>query len=813
MKKLIALVFLFWNLSGIAQNQTEISGSFQFPQGANPSEVAISLLSSGTNELVKTQLSDTSGNFTFSNIEYGSYLIVVEDLAFEPYQTEAIVVSVENPILKIPSIKLSKAATNQLNEVTIQRKKPIVENKIDKVVVNVDAMISAAAGDALEVLQKSPGIMVDQNGTITFKGKSGVSVFIDGKPTYMSGAELESYLKSLPASTLNQIELMTNPPAKYDAAGGGGLINIVTKKSNARGFNGSFTSAFTQGKRTRTRQNLSLNYLNDKIRIFGNIGYSYSDNINDLTIYRRFRNEDNSVKGYFDQNSIMTNTSRSGNLNSGIDYYMSEKTTIGARLTGILRSSDGNSDVNSIIKNAANQLDSTVVANNGTANQFKNLGVNLNVRHEFSSTSKLTADGDYLSYKNTTDQIFRNFIYEPDGTLNNQDQSNGYLPSDIDIFSFKTDYSKQFKNDITFEAGYKISSSKTDNIADYRDLIDGASVPNYNQSNHFKYDETINAAYVNGSANYKRFSFQLGLRLENTVSKGNQLGNPEQAPSKFSRNYTNLFPTAYVMWKLDSIGDNSVVMNYGKRINRPYYEDLNPFISPLDKFTFYTGNPYLNPSFANNLELSYRYKNYLSVTTSYGFTKDDINETIEIRDGIYYSRPGNIGKSRFYSVNANSEIPFADWLTTNVYSEVTRMEFESILYDEPLNSAGTFWTINVNNSLKFKNDWSAEVSGYYVTDVVSTQFVLGSRGGMSLGVQKKVLKGKGNVKLNLNDVFYTNIYTGTINNLKLTDATWVNKPDSRSVSLTFNYSFGKAFQQKNSYDASGADSEKSRVKG
>lgn len=806
----ICCLFLLGNTLAFGQNPGKINGNLKLSPASET--VIVELLSAQTNELVKTAIAESDGSFIFQNLASGNYVIAIDDEKYLVYRSEIITISAQNPDATL-TIVLSEIPANQLGEVVLQRKKPIVENKIDRTVVNVDAMITAAGGDAMDVLEKSPGIVINQDGSITFKGKSNVAVFIDDKPSYLSGSELEAYLKSLPASTLNQIELMTNPPAKYDAAGGGGVINIITKKSKAKGFNGSFSSRVRQGKKTNTNEGLNLNYVNDKIRVFGNANYSFQQPVNDLYIYRRFKNEDLTTKSYFDQYSYLTGKTHAGSGRIGMDYYASEKTTFGVNVSGMLRSSKRGSDVESVLRNASHALDSTIVANNTTDNRFSNFGINFNFRKDLANGRKLTADADYLNYSNDTDQRFRNFVYQNDESLSSQDESLGELPSKIDIVSLKTDYSHPLKNDGVFETGYKLSISKTDNIADYRDVISQAEIPNYDMSNHFKYDEMINAAYANLNMSWRRFTFQTGLRLENTQSKGDQLGNIERPASQFRHNYTNLFPTVYVQYKLDSIGNHQLVTSYGKRINRPYYEDLNPFISPLDKFTFYAGNPYLNPSFAHNIELSYRYKSYFSATTSYGFTKDDIAETIEINDGIYYSRPGNIGKSRFYSVNVNAQIPFAQWLSTNLYSEVTYSEFQSRLYTEQLNSSGTFWYLSVMNQLKFGKDWSAEIMGYYQTDVVSTQFVMGDIGQISVGVQKKILQGKASIKLSGNDIFNSGTRTGTINNLRLTDATWINKGDSRAIILAFSYSFGKAFQPKNSYDASGAESEKNRVKG
>lgn len=779
---------------------------------APASAVLVSLLLSKDNSIVKTQISETDGSFEFIHLNDGDYIITVEDDKFKPFQSQPIRISKDNLLVVLPTIMLQKSEANALSEVVVQKKKSFVENKIDKTVLNVDALISTAGGDAMDVLEKAPGIIVDENGTITFKGKSGVQVFIDDKPTYLSGAELEAYLKSLPASTLNQIELMTNPPAKYDAAGGAGIINILTKKAKVKGFNGSVTSRASLGKRPQTRQGINMNYLNDKVKISGNLGYAYQSGYNDLYIFRRFKNEDLTTKSLFDQTSLMGRRGQNVDGRIGLDYYISEKSTIGVGVNGTFREGKNRSNVNSTLSDANAVLDSTIIAKNREKNRFTNGGFNLNYRYDIDSIgSKFTTDFDYLRYSTEANQKFDNTVYQPDNSISSESTLLGELPSRIDIYSFKTDYSRPLKNGGVIEGGYKVSFSKTDNVANYRDVVNGAEVQNEDMSNHFRYDEIINAGYINFNTNYKRFTFQTGLRLENTYSKGNQLANADPG-SRFKRSYTNLFPTIYVQYKLDSIGNNQLVVSYGKRINRPYYQDLNPFVSPLDRFTYYAGNPYLNPSFVYNYELSYRYKGYFSVTLNHGYLKDDIAETIEINDGIYYSRPGNIGKSKNYSLMITADIPFFKWWKANFYNEVTHSKFNSILYGAPLDSSGTWWYFSANNSFTFSDKWSGELGGTYQTEIVSTQFILGARGGVNAGVRWKILQGKGSLKFSVNDIFYGRINTGIINNLKLTDAHWVNKPDSRFAALTFTYSFGKAFKSKEQHDASGADSEKNRVK-
>lgn len=806
------LLYFFVLFTTILQAQTggKIQGNLKISSNEPIETLVVTLLSSSDNSIVKTTLTELNGSFEFTNVAENSYIIFIDDLAYKTYKSE--VFSIQQNTLVLPTILIEKQDVNNLEEVTIERKKAFVENKIDRTVVNVESMISAAGSDAMDVLEKSPGILIDQNGTITYKGKSGVAVFIDDKPTNLSGTELEAYLKSLPAETLNQIEFMTNPPAKYDAAGSAGIINIKTKKSKLKGFNGSFSSRVSQGKRMVNRNSLNLNYTDGKIRLYGNLSYAKQESVTDLYIFRRYKNEDLSTKTLFDQNSMIEGENKNANAKIGLDFYASEKTTLGISFNGFTRSGGNTSDVKSVLSNAASVIDSTIIANNTEDKKFQNGGVTLNYSRDFNEGKKLTADADFLTYSDKTQQRFRNFIYQPDNSLSNSDELVGKLPSKISIYSFKTDYSHPLKNEGLIEAGYKISHSETDNVAEYDNVIDGALIPNYDTSNHFQYNEIINAAYLNFNKSYKRFSFQTGLRLETTISKGNQLGNIMKPASQFKRDYTNLFPTVYVMYKLDSIGDNQLVANYGKRISRPYYQDLNPFLSPLDKFTFYSGNPFLNPSFSNTVELSYRYKGIFSSSLSYGTSKDDINETIEIRDGIYYSRPGNIGKSEFLSLVLQSDFDVTSWFSTSLFSEIAYMDYRSELFTEGLHSFGTFYFFSSTNRFKINKKWSAEISGRYTSEMTSSQFTLGENAAINLGIQTKIFKDKGTLRLNANDIFYQGIRNGVINNLKLTDATWKNKPDSRFVALTFTYAFGKSFEPK-SQERSGAESEQSRVKG
>lgn len=805
------IVFTLHLISAQAQDSKSILSGRITDAAKKPVELAtVVLFTAADSVLVKSAFSETDGRFVFEKIAEGKYVLSVTAAGFQTFKSNVITAESGKPVT-VPEITL-QPAWNNLLEVAVVHKKAFVERKVDRTVVNVDALIANTGTTALDVLEKSPGVNVDQNGVISLKGKSGVTIFIDDKPTYLSGSDLENYLRSLPASSIDQIEIMTNPPARYDAAGSGGVINIKTKKTKQRGFNGGLTLGYTQGKYSKTNNSFNFNYRNKKFNYTGLLSYGYQAGFTDLDIKRRYKHEDESTRSSFDQNTYIFRAANAVNSKLGMDYYQSEKTTWGVALTGTGRwGNERNSNI-SKLSDAAGNPDSTIVASNKEKKQFKNLGTNLNYRHQFNKSGhELTADADYLRYTDESDQAFINRSYLPNGTVKSQEFLNGKLPAQIDIYSLKTDYTRPLNQTWKFAAGLKSSYTQTDNIADYAYNINGTPSPDYEKSNHFIYKENIHAGYLNLNREAAKLSLQLGLRLENTLSRGHQLGNKMKKDSAFTKSYTSLFPTMYITYKLDSLSVHQVGLNVGRRIERPYYEDLNPFISPLDKFTYYVGNPFLKPAYTTNLELFHVFKNKITTTLSYSNTTDNFDETIEIVEGTYYSRPGNIGRRIVKSLSVNAGFDLAKWLSVQVYTELANIHSKSDFYTGKLDNKGTYVFLSPTFQFKFKHEWSAELSGRYISKVYNAQFVVGANSLINAGVQKK-LSTRSTLKLSFADVFYTRIINGTINNLKLTEAGWRNRGDSRTGTITYSYRFGKAIANLRRHEGGGAESESNRVR-
>lgn len=700
----------------------------------------------------------------------------------------------------------------QLKDVTVTGRKPLIETRLDRTIVNVDALISNAGTSALDVLEKSPGVLVDQDGNISLMGKSGVTIFIDDKPTYLSGNDLAAYLRSLPSGTLEAIELMPIPPAKYDAAGNAGVINIRTKKLKRRGFNGNISTAYQQGVYPRSFNSLNLNIRNNNFNYFLSAGYNYNSNFSDLLIERSYTNDDGSPKSGFSQFSFIRRQDRSPSLKAGIDYYMDKYTTIGITLNGISRRFRGLVSNNSFLYDPSHKLDSIVTADNQDKRALDRGGVNLNYRRQYGNTGReLAIDLDYIHNSSEATQLFKNASFYADSTPKTRDDLHGRIPSGINIYGAKADYTHPLTKDLRFETGVKTSYISTDNKADYEVTIGNITTPDYDKTNHFIYHENINAAYINIRNEAGKVSMQAGLRIENTVMKGEQLGNAVKQDSSFKRNYTNLFPTVYLSYKTDSSATHQFVLAYSKRIERPGFNDLNPFISPLDKFMFYVGNPFIQPVISHSLDLSWIYRSMITGKVNYSHYKGEIGETIEVRGDRFYSRPANVGKSDYLSFSVNADLQPFKWASVHWFGIAEYCRFNADLYGNPLNVDGVNYVTNITLQAKLSKGWNAELTGMYRSDITTQQFVLGDYWIMGCALEKKILGGKGSLKLAVNDLFYSRLNYGDINFLTNARGKYRNKADTRVAGLTFTYNFGKSYE-KRSRSAGGADAEQQRIR-
>ena len=784
----------------------------------------ITLLKAKDSSVLKMSVADKSGKFNFDGIGEGKYIVSITAVGHNKGFSEAFEISQSNMNVTLKTIELVPVAKS-IGGVTVVAKKPLIEQKIDRTIVNVDASITNVGNSALEVLEKSPGITVDKDGNISLKGKAGVVIMIDGRPSYLSGPDLANMLRNMNANQLEQIEIMTNPPAKYDAAGNSGVINIKTKKNKQFGYNGSITTGYTQGRFARFNEGANFNYRNGKINVFTNLNYNSNHRGEDLYIIRNFREvASKNILSVFDQKSNMENRGSYYSGKAGLDYSVTKKTTIGIVLSSYYNPSTWQSNTNTYINEPNGERRSQTISSTKNDQKWKNFSSNFNFRHTIDSTGQeITSDFDYIQYRSTSIQPLYSFNYDKFGNPTSSSTLIGDLPQDITIYSGKADYTKPLQKDSKFEAGIKSSYVTTDNNAVYNNILNNQEVLDSGRSNHFVYKENINAAYINYNRSLsKKWSAQLGLRLENTSAKGNSRGyefdttrnNFVYRIKTFKRDYTQLFPTVYLQYKAND--KNQFVINYGRRINRPDYGDLNPFVHFLDLYTYEQGNPDLKPQFSHNIELTHTYKGFLNTTLNYTTTNDIIQEVLEQNENTNetFIKKANIASRKQVGLSISAYKELTKWWSGNVYVNVYNNHFKGIVNKGDYISIGiTGLMAQVQQQFKWGNGWGAEVSGFYRTKSLEGVIFIAPIGQVNAGLSKQLFKNKASVRVNFRDIFAGSVFKG-YSKYGSVDIQFRDVNDSRAVSFSFTYRFNKGkLKAGSNRRTDGASDEQSRVKG
>src|ERR1700722_10953455 len=794
----------------------KISGNIIDDKGQFLEAVTVSLLKATDSSRIRETVTNKRGDFVFTELQDGKYLLLASSVGYNRFYSQQVELSGQSSRI-LPPMVLTGTSTSLAAVAVVGKRSPIVQ-KADRTIINVDASPSNAGSTAMDVLEKAPGVTLDKDDNISLKGKQSVTIMIDGKPTYLSATQLADYLRSLPASAIDQIELMTNPSAKYDAAGNSGIINIKTKKNKMKGFNGNLNLTHTQGVYPKPSGSLNLNYRTGQFNFFLNAGYSHWEGFQVLQIQRKYLDDDaaQTVNSIFQQTTVMHFINPEANLKFGMDYYVTPKTTVGFVVSGFRNKEMDRSGSNIQLLSPGYVVDSLVYSPNTNNTSWKNGSANLNFRHTYDSSGReLAADLDYVRYSSVSNQYFNNQTFTPDKSLLDQSVLTGYLPSTINIYTFKTDYTRPLAKGYKLETGIKLSYVNTNNTANYYDVVSGKSNVDTTKTNAFIYRENINAAYVTMTRQYgKKWNVQAGLRAENTNYYGHQLGNGLTVinnDSSFSRSYINLFPTLYLTY--DANEKNTFTLNYGRRIDRPAYQDLNPFLFFLDQYTYQAGNPYLQPQYTNNVELSHTYKHWLTTTLNYSYTVNFFTETFEQSGQATIVRNGNIGSRQNAGIAVSAMRPGTKWWTAIVYTNVNYNKFTGILYGQNIDVSATTLLVNLNNQFSFQHGWSGELSGFYRTKGVEGQVIVDPLGQGTAAIAKKIMKDKASLKLSVRDFLYTNQTKGYID-FQETDATFHNRRDSRMVAVTFTYNFGKPFKgvSSNGRRNGGAGEEESRVK-
>jgi iron complex outermembrane recepter protein len=799
MRRIFSLCCLLLSLGIYAQNKTgAISGSVQDAEGKPLGSITVSLIKAKDSSLVKMAVTAKDGKYEFEKIADGDYRVSITSVGYDKKFSDPFHISQAENTAQLKTLQLNPAAKG-LSEVTVVSKKPFIETKIDKTIVNVEASPTSAGASALEILEKSPGVTVDNDGNISLRGKAGVIVMMDGKPTYLAAADLANMLKNMPASALDQIEIMTNPSARFDASGNSGVINIKTKKGKNAGFNGSVMVGFTSSiyrrdgqtySRPKSQNSINFNYRKNKINFFGNYNPNLFRGMNTLTFENRFLDENKNITGYNFTETRFKFGNNNHTLKLGLDWFADKKNTFGIVVSGFTFSGHPTPVTIAELLDENMQLQTRLESFTHNDIKFRNLSTNLNWKHAFDSSGKeLTVDFDYVLYSNVSDMVLETDYYNNMMQLTGSSFLRGHLPANIDIYTFKSDYLHSIKGG-RFEAGVKISFVKNDNKVDYEKLINESWQRDVIRSNHFIYDENVNAAYVSYSKELKKWSFQAGLRLENTIAKGNQV----VSNTTFNRDNTSLFPTAFARRNINE--KNSLTLSYGRRIQRPNYQDLNPFVYFLDTLSYRQGNIYLKPQYTHSFELTHAFRDKFITTINYNFTDDVISQIIkpEPNSKIRYLTVDNVAQFHNMGISITAPITIAKWWNANLFTNIYNNRYKGVYDTIPIDMAFTSFMVNITNSLTLGKGFTGEVTGFYRHKSINSLTKMEPIYQIGFGLQKQVLKGKGTLRFNVRDPFAWQKFEG-VNKYGMVDGNFLARPDIRQVSTTFTWRFGKNGQQ------------------
>ncbi|HMO39607.1 MAG TPA: TonB-dependent receptor [Saprospiraceae bacterium] len=777
-------LWLGGSLTAQDAGKVTIQGTLMNPEQQPLDFANVLLLNPTDSSLVKGAITDADGLYVFEMVPDGQYLISATMVGFQAAYYGPVTVNVaQTNLLTVPPMQLSTGV--ELQQVTVKAQKPFIEMQNDRIVVNVESSPVAAGNSALELLAKSPGVTVDNNNRIALKGKQGVLVMLDGKQSYLSAEEVARLLESMPATSIEKIEIIHNPSAKYDAAGNAGIINIKLKKDKNLGMNGSVTLGSGYGRYPKANSGLQLNYRRKQFNAFGSYNYYYAQRFQDMWLDRIIPFE--GTQSVFNQTNDRVSWNNSHNMKAGLDWFAGKKTTVGVLFSGSTGYWRDDSAIRTLISGANPEPFSEVRAQTDTREDWDNFTYNFNVRHTLNDKGgELSFDADYSSFVNpsfqNSDNLFFNSKLEQVATPN---LLRGNTRSDVTISAIKLDYTQPLPGDISFEAGLKSSFVTTDNnIRFLRNSADEFVVDPL-LTNQFLYEETIHAGYINAGKKFKGFSVQAGLRGEYTISDGLSV----TLDQRVQRDYLSLFPSLSISHSIQE--KHNLSYSYSRRIDRPSYRDLNPFTYFLDQYTFGRGNPFLQPQFTDAFAVNYGFTQKFMVTLSYSRTNDAMTEVLEQNDEdrTTFQTRANLAQFENYSINLSAPLKIADWWSVRVNLSTFYNHFQSPYLGGEIDNRQFSYNTYISNNFTLPKGFRGELSGFYNSAGVYGMFEAQPQYAIDAGLFKSLWNGKGNLKLSMSDIFFTNRWQVAVRQDNI-NANVRGQFESRRVSLTYTQKFG-----------------------
>jgi len=789
----------------------QVKGVVKDAQGKGLEKATVSLLNAKDSSVVKLATTNTAGQYTLAITKTGRFLVSASYVGYKMAYSPVIEVAGAGSVSSVPDLTISKA-TGDLKEVTVTVKKPIVEVRADKMILNVEGTINAVGNDALELLRKSPGIMIDKDDNISLAGKNGVQIYIDGKPSPLSGTDLSNFLKSMQSTQIESIEIITNPSAKYEAAGNAGIINIKLKKNKNFGANGSVNAGYTQGIYAKGTTGINLNYRNKNINLFGNYNYNAGTNL------MVFNARSESFDTLFNQDNRIKFKNNTHGFKAGADYFIDKKNTLGFVVNGNLVHNDMNTAGPMYFTYLpTNTLVKVLQASNHNAMKRNNVNTNINYRYADPKGKELNVDADYGLFRLNSNQYQPNYYNTPSGTEISRVIYNMLSPTDIDLYSLKADYEQNYKGG-KLGFGGKVGIVNTDNDFKRYNVYSNSKILDTSKSNRFVYKENINALYVNYNKQFKKgFMIQAGVRADNTHSTGTSTGFRSVGTtyvnydSVFKRDYTDLFPSAAITFNKKPMSQFTV--SYSRRIDRPAYQDLNPFEFKLNEYTYMKGNTMLRPQYTNSFSLIHIYKYKLTTTLNYSHVNDmfaQVPDTIDKTKGFLTKK--NLAKQDVVALSLSYPFQkkwYSFFATINTNYSMYKADFGggSRVVDQQV-LAMTYY---MQNSFKLGKGWSGELSGLYISPSIWQGFFKSkSMGTVDAGLQKTLFKGNGTLRAAVSDIFKTMKFQGT-SNFAGKNSVFRGHGEFQQFKLNFSYRFGNSQVKQARQRKSAIEDEKKRT--
>lgn len=750
-----ALSCLF-SSSIFAQSGAEIKGRIESGSPAEPVfSATILLVQLPDSQVASGGLSEEAGTFRLQNLKAGRYLLKIRRIDLGE-QTLPDLNLAENQVLDLGTLKMEAQARN-LKEVQVLGKKPVFERTEDRMVFHVDQLISATGSNALEMLRKSPGVVVDKDQQIMLNGRTGPRIYINGKPSYLSVADLAAFLSSLPASDLESIEIIENPSARFDASGKAGIINLILKRDKTLGTNGSSNFTYTQGQYfPKFETGSRFNHRTKHFTVFA----GYTNNTYRNWSYNNFYRTQNEL-GY-DQRSEEDSRRQGQYYRAGMDWLPDSRQILGVLVWGGYTENRTTNTSRTRILNAGNQDWTESLWSDNKGLSFRNnLNANLNYQWKDTSGRQFNADLDYGRFSNNSRLYQPNRYLQPNGEFVRESNFANHAPSLVEVKTFKADWEQRFSFG-KINLGGKIAMVETDNDFSFFNVNQGIYAKDSGRSNHFIYLENVNALYGTWARKWSsKWNTQFGIRMEQTNSKGDLKGNAGQGDEVVERSYLDFFPSLTLNFQPSK--SQSYSFQYSRRIDRPGYQDLNPFEYKLDELTYSKGNPFLRPQYTHSFSLGLTLFQFLNQNISYSTTQGffgQITDTIERTKAFITTR--NIANEQVLAYNLSSPIPIRSWWNGFLNVGVQRLSYQADFGEGKEISFNTYtWNAYMQHSFTLMKDLSAEVAGgYNAPGVWGGTFRSRATGNLDLAIKWKTMAQKMTLTLAFNDVFWTQQWGG-----------------------------------------------------